>query len=133
MSRGKVTKVKIEASVPTIYEQLEQIEHAMALVPTNQELADILYRNAKWFLGPGEKLFWHQAAKDSWRYLEVRETLDQGVKWDDVFAMVSEELTRLNHPAAAGEDQIRKSYQRVQAALPSGQRRRRTYRPRSLG
>jgi hypothetical protein len=134
MSRAKWAKVKIEASVPTLYELLEQIEHAMALADTNPELADILYRNAKWFLGPGSKLFWSQAAKDSWRYLEVRHLLEQqGVEWADVFARVSEELTRENFPAAGGEDAIRKSYQKIQAALPLEQRRRRTYRPRSVG
>ena len=121
-------KIKREGA-PTVDDLIGQIEHAMTVARQDPELAEVLYRNAKWFLNQGERLVWTQDAKDAWRYLEVCEALEQGAKWDEVFAMVSDELTRLHHGAAAGEDQVRKSYQRVQAKLPPEQKRPRTYRP----
>ena len=133
MSRqAKSAKVRIVAA-PTMDELMRVVDHARAIVDDDPKLSDILYRTAAWYFGPGSKIVWTKAAKDQYRHWAVRYAFDQGAEWsgDDVFAKVSEQLSRLNHPAAAGEEQIRKSYQTVQAALPPEQQRRRTYRRRS--
>jgi len=121
------------AGAPTVDDLIGLLDHARALAPYNRELADSIFRTARWFLVHGERLVWTRDNKDAWRYLEVCHALDHGAKWDHVFAEVSEELTRIGHGAAAGEDRIRKSYQRVQAALPPEQQRPLTFRRRPLG
>jgi hypothetical protein len=67
---------------------------------------------------------------DRMRWQAVCEEMTR-VGYEGSFAAAAEKLR--HSPYAGGEDAIRKSYERIQRALPSEQRRPRSYRRRTTG
>jgi hypothetical protein len=86
------------------------------------ELWDRVGKLILWQMLPFE---WTQERKDRVRWYWVRRAIPRR-GWEVAFEYASDVLK--GHPAEAGPDMIRKSYEKIERRLPSEQRRPKTYR-----
>ena len=114
-----------EGELKDLIQQLMEWREAHPEAMSTQ-LFDKLVKFIQWHMLPFLK--WTQDQKDRVRWEYVCKGLAHGLGWDGAFEYASNVLRGTQ--AEAGQDMMKRSYQKIQKRLPPEKRRPRTYRRR---